>query len=284
MDSVDLLLVLLVAAFISLWIPERHPRQVFAYGLLGSAAFPAIALGALSFTGLLWVALLFLAGRYYHHHLVVSRQIARLLLLGLVLGLGFGLLPGFDALTLYDSQVLKTGSAEYGLRIRPDKVLAGFTLLAVAVPLTRNLGDWRHIILVTLPVLAVTAPVVMLAGWLLGHVDFQPHIPNALFVTVWAVTNLLFVAGVEEGFFRGVIQHGLLPRLGTAGAVGAAAVLFGLAHFGGGLPYVLLATLAGLGYGAAYHFSGQRIEAAMLTHFGLNFLHLWLFSYPYAVN
>jgi membrane protease YdiL (CAAX protease family) len=62
-------------------------------------------------------------------------------------------------------------------------------------------------------------------------------------------------------------------------ALGVTAILFGLAHFGGGWQYVCAATVAGLGYGWAYQRT-QRVEAAMAVHFGNNALHFLLFTYP----
>lgn len=278
----EMLFLLLAAAFASLWIPEPRPRRTFSFGFLGAAGIPAIGLGALSLPALAWTGLLFVAGLHYRHRGTSVRRTARVVFLGLVLGLGFGLLPGFDAVTLHGPGILKSGSSEYALRIRPDKVIAGFALLAFAVPLTRDLPGWRRIVAVSLPALAVTAPAVLVTGWLTGYVGFEPQVPAGAFLAAWAAANLLFVTGIEEGFFRGIVQRGLGPRLGPAAAVATAALLFGLAHFAGGGLYVLLATLAGLGYGAAYHLAGQRIEAAMLTHFGLNLLHLLLFTYPQA--
>lgn len=283
MNSVDLLFLLLFGSFLSLWIPAQRTRQWLSFGLLSGAGLLAFTLEALSFTGILWAGLLFATGTFYHHEQSRPRHIARVVFLGLVLALGFGLLPGFDALVLHGAQMLKAGSAEYTLRIRPDKVLAGFALLAIALPLGRDGHAWRRIISVTTVAIAVTAPLVLGAGWFIGYVDFLPQLPAAGFLAAWMGANLLFVTGVEEGFFRGIIQRSLLPRLGAIGAIGMGAILFGLAHFGGGVLYVALATLAGIGYGAAYHLAGQRIEAAMLTHFGVNLLHLLLFSYPYAI-
>jgi hypothetical protein len=43
--------------------------------------------------------------------------------------------------------------------------------------------------------------------------------------------------------------------------------------------YVALATIAGLGYGWIYQRTG-RIEASILTHFALNAVHFFAFSYP----
>jgi membrane protease YdiL (CAAX protease family) len=57
-----------------------------------------------------------------------------------------------------------------------------------------------------------------------------------------------------------------------------ASLLFGLVHAGAGAQWVLLASLAGVGYGLAYRFGG--LGAAIATHFGLNLLHFALFTYP----
>ena len=54
-----------------------------------------------------------------------------------------------------------------------------------------------------------------------------------------------------------------------------------MAHLAGGITYVLLATVAGIGYGTAYHLTG-RVEAGIVVHFLLNLSHLVLFSYPFV--
>jgi len=60
-----------------------------------------------------------------------------------------------------------------------------------------------------------------------------------------------------------------------------ASLLFGIAHFAGGLNYVVVATLAGLLYGVVYLNTG-KIWHAILMHFCLNMVHLYLFTYPLA--
>lgn len=54
-------------------------------------------------------------------------------------------------------------------------------------------------------------------------------------------------------------------------------MLFGLVHFGGGIRYVVLATIAGVGYGLAFHRSG-RIEMSMLAHFTVNSIRFLFFT------
>jgi membrane protease YdiL (CAAX protease family) len=96
--------------------------------------------------------------------------------------------------------------------------------------------------------------------------------------------NLFFVCLSEEAFFRGFIQRELSAalrgtRFGAAIAVAVSAGLFGLAHFGGGMSYVVLATAAGLGYAIVYQRT-RSIEMSMLAHFALNTVHFLLFTYP----
>ena len=100
----------------------------------------------------------------------------------------------------------------------------------------------------------------------------------------WAPINLFFTCLSEEAFFRGFVQQEL-SRIGAHSDAAAlialvvGALLFGLAHLGGGMSYVIAATLAGLGYGWAFQRT-QRIEAAMAVHFGVNAVHFLLFVYP----
>jgi membrane protease YdiL (CAAX protease family) len=99
---------------------------------------------------------------------------------------------------------------------------------------------------------------------------------------IWAVTNLFFTCLSEEAFFRGFVLAELARPGGRAWlaiAVIVSAVLFGLAHFGGGITYVIAGVIAGLGYGLAYART-RRVEAAMVVHFAVNAVHFLFFTYP----
>lgn len=91
-------------------------------------------------------------------------------------------------------------------------------------------------------------------------------------------------AGRVSGLFRGVMQeaiHGRLPARPPAALSAAvlAGLAFGLAHMAGGVAYVLLACVAGIGYGWIYARTGS-LAAAALAHTGVNLVHLLGFSYP----
>jgi sodium transport system permease protein len=80
---------------------------------------------------------------------------------------------------------------------------------------------------------------------------------------------------VEEWLFRGVIQQGLVAHLGARAGVVTTALLFALAHGGGGLSAqsyaaVVAQTFAiGLAFGYARHVTGSLL-AAIALHAGVN--------------
>ena len=136
------------------------------------------------------------------------------------------------------------------------------------------------------PITLLTLVAVMLLSLWLGYVNWQPKW-TPLFI-IWAWGNLFFTCIAEEAFFRGFIQKNLMRVLsnitgGTALALLISSVLFGLAHLAGGVYYVILSIVAGIGYGWAYHRT-QRIEAAILTHFTLNSLHFLFFTNPVLIS
>ena len=114
------------------------------------------------------------------------------------------------------------------------------------------------------------------------YVRFDPKIASGAYL--WILNNLFFVTFAEEALFRGFIQGGLSKLAARSNysrwlPLIVSSLTFGLAHYQGGLPYIGLATIAGLFYGYTYDRT-KRLEGAMLVHFGLNLVHFLFFSYP----
>ena len=135
-----------------------------------------------------------------------------------------------------------------------------------------------------LPVAAATLLAILALSLALGFVRFDPTPAPFQIFALWAWTNLFFTCIAEEAVFRGLLQRGLERALrrfrrGDLVALVAASVVFGVAHLAGGWRYVALSAVAGLGYGAAQQRTG-RLEAAILTHFAVNFIHFLAFTYP----
>lgn len=286
-DMELLTFLLLAIAVLMLW----SSRRLFGGCLpLWSLPFTLALVGGLGLQqldllGLIAIALLFLSAYLARTTQGVwPRALAVGMLILLALLLMGHLLPGFEPLSLIEANVLKPGSTPYTKWLGFDKVAAVFALLGIYRPRDGAAG-WRAAGgLTSVVAIVVTITVVMLLGVALGRIALSVEpLPVALVLT-WGATNLLFTCAAEEGLFRGVVQRGLLEGLEglpyhRTVAVIAAAMLFGLAHLGGGGGYVLLASVAGLGYGAVYLWSG-RLEAAIVGHFLLNSVHLLLFSYP----
>ena len=124
---------------------------------------------------------------------------------------------------------------------------------------------------------AVYAVVALPLGFLTGFLTWRPDIDVAG-VMAMPVIIYTITAVPEEFLFRGVIQNLLTRRWGPRVGLWAAAIVFGLAHLPD-LRYVLLATLAGFGYGWVYARTG-KITVSALTHTGVNWIWKLLFSCP----
>ena len=195
------------------------------------------------------------------------------------------IVPGFANLLVVRDVMLSPDAVPYTLYLNFDKAQVGLFLLAFGPPVLASRADWGAMLRVTLPGVLVLIAVLMACALLIGQIRVDFKWP-AIF-PVWAWSNLVFTCVAEEALFRGVIQRWLQGGLATcvqtssreiAGLV-MAAVVFGLAHYAGGGWSVVLATIAGAGYGWIF-WRTNRIETSILTHFLVNTTHILCFTYP----
>jgi membrane protease YdiL (CAAX protease family) len=276
---------LLLAAVLGLWI-----HRAVWIGALVTAIAAGYATGALHGPAALWIALLAaLALAYVRVRASTSpnrsiwQAIIGLIFFIYAIAMGLPLLPGFTRVVLVEPFVTSPGAAPFAISVGFPKVAIGILIIGILKPAL--VSSWRelaHVLARALPIFAITACAGMAVVILMGYSSLAPKW-HTLFL-LWAPINLFFTCLSEEAFFRGFVQQEL-SRVGsnTARASGIAlviaAILFGAAHFGGGLAYVVAATIAGVGYGWAF-MRDCRIEAAMLVHFGVNATHFLLFVYP----
>ncbi len=193
--------------------------------------------------------------------------------------------PWINNVLVFDAVAVSPSAELYTLYWNYDKALAGVLLYGVCVQRQRR--TQRSSGIVATAVAAVLTPaLVVVPALAMQFVVWDPKWPVIL--VMWAPANLLVTCLAEETFFRGILQRhlaeALRARIPLAGlALSVAAVAFGIAHIAGGIAYAVLATLAGIGYGAAYHVT-QRVEASILVHFTLNLVHLMLFTYPFVAS
>jgi membrane protease YdiL (CAAX protease family) len=82
--------------------------------------------------------------------------------------------------------------------------------------------------------------------------------------------NVLLVPLVEERVYRGLVQRILAARFGPARGIGAAALMFGLAHLGVYQIAVYQTALLGVSFGVAYASGG--LVAAVIVHAAWNLM------------
>lgn len=199
----------------------------------------------------------------------------------------YHLLPGFRNWEVISSYQMSPTCPPFSFAFRLDKGGPGLLLLAfLAFPICQNRKDWYLAFNAGIKTTLIAFIVLLLSALALGYVHWDIKAPP--FWKIWAFYNLFFVAIPEEVFFRGFLQTKLAKlfenqRLGTIYALVGSSIIFGLAHFSGGLTYIFLSFIAGLLYGITYLWKGY-LESAIFTHFMVNALHFFLFSYPCLVT
>ncbi|SET52933.1 hypothetical protein SAMN03159512_02615 [Pseudomonas sp. NFR09] len=249
--------------------------------LLSIGYLLALIYGQLGVLAGVSVALLLIAGYAVRQQRTPwARYLGHGLFIVLALSLAMHWLPGFYNGRGIAPQRFTEDAVPFSMYLNQDKPLIGFWLL-LACPWIVARRSLRLSICVAALALTLTAIAALGGAALLGVISWAPKWPEQAWL--WVLNNLLLVTLVEEALFRGYVQGGLSRRFkhlpyGENLALLLASLLFGLVHIGAGWHWVLLASIAGVGYGLAYRFGG--LGAAVATHFGLNLLHFGLFTYP----
>lgn len=178
-------------------------------------------------------------------------------------------IPGFEWV-LYRDIVLSPGAYPTSVIWNFDKPLAGLLLLWLGIERPSKQDPWQRWVPKALGISVVCVGLLAGGALALHAIAWAPKWSRP--VELFALGNLFLVCIPEELFFRGFVQ-------GKLKSVGWASLFFGLCHFQGGLGLMVVATVAGFFYGTAYQKTG-RLEASILVHFLLNFIHLTLFTYP----
>ena len=249
--------------------------------LLSAGYVLALSYGQLTAQASIAIILLLLAGlAVRQHHYRYGRYVGHILFILLALALALHWWPGFYNARMIDNERFTENAVPFSMNLNLDKPLIGFWLLLVCPWIVAPHSLTQTLKTIALAI-SLTALTTLGGAWLLGIVEWSAKWPVQAWL--WINNNLLLVTLVEEALFRGYLQGGLTRRFrhlayGEDLALLSASHLFGLAHWGAGWEWVLLASLAGAGYGLAYRCGG--LAAAIATHFGLNLLHFTLFTYP----
>lgn len=269
-----------------------RPLPIGAWRVAPWLLLLAAAVAAGMIAGVLqWPALTVLALLLYCAHRASQEQTGRLQqwLFGtatglLTLGLALHRFPGFHNPILIANVMLTPEAAPMTLYANFDKGAAGAILLACLCRQSRTRDAWRRAFRTTFAVGLLTIAAVVGLALIMDHV--RPALKLPAFALVFLLVNLFFTCVAEEAFFRGFIQERLAHsmarrRMGNGIAVVVSALLFGVAHAGGGATMTVLATVAGLGYALAYARS-STVEAPIMVHFALKTVHFIGLTYPHV--
>ena len=209
------------------------------------------------------------------------RWMAMGLFLFMAIALSHHMLPGFNNLLVFDKIHFSPDSAPFTMYLNFDKTVVG--LFIYLFVLKKRESAWhKKDSLITMKAFAILIASMLPLALATHYVRIDPKLPPQTWL--WALNNLFFVCVAEETLFRGLVQGGLtnlalnifhwkwLPLV-------VSSLLFGLDHYEGGLPYILLAAFAGVFYGYTY-WKTNKIKSSIFVHFGLNLTHFLFFSYP----
>lgn len=276
---------LLTISIVSVWLPWKIGNKRYAYpslclfslALLSALfyeyidliALPAIVVFALGFIFLRYQKALF---KFFGVVIIT------------VLSVGFMThgIPGFHNPSLVRDVVISEGAIRYSLYLNFDKAIIGCFFLFLGTVAIRSKDELRISLKTCLVGTPLIAAYLLPSSFALGYVRLDPKFGS--FFLEWSWINLFFTCLAEESFFRGFVQSQLSrlfrnQRYGFILSLTVSSLLFGSAHYAGGLRYIVLATMAGLGYGLVYKRT-QHIEASVLTHFSVNSIHFLFFTYP----
>lgn len=281
---------LLYFSVVLLWVPLFKKIPLWSVALLISIVFGLVS-QRLDFIGLIFILILACATLCLNNKKIPSavRVLFAIVLFTLGLGLGLAgvhLLPGFQNLRILNNVYISSNGIPFSLYLNFDKTVVGIFILGILHQRITTKAEWCTMFKAMIPRALLVIFIIAILSFAFKFVWFDPKLPQSL--PIWAMTNLLFVCLAEEGFFRGFIQKYLCLILwrvsyGNVIAIILSSILFGLSHFMGGTRYIILATIAGMGYGWIY-WRTQRIEASILTHFSLNLVHFLFFTYPALAN
>lgn len=195
-------------------------------------------------------------------------------------------LPWFKNIIILDKVRFSEISTPFTMQVNLAKDLCGLMMASLLFTWNQKWQDWKYSLQgIFIPICILT--IILMAPALATHfIKFNFKIPSESLLYI--LDNLLLVSVVEEVFFRGFIQQNLKKlfihikcnsQISSIFAILISAIYFGFAHYHSGIIMIILAAVAGIGYGYVFK-KTNRLESAILTHFTVNFIHFIFFTYP----
>lgn len=275
--------ILLIFSIVSFYITHKRNVSIIIItaSILGALLYHFISVVTLPFIFLLGFFI------YIYYNIDKYKMISFIIITLLSIAFTTQIIPGFHGYKLIDNIQLSSTSAPYSIWLGFDKIMIAVLFIILAKISFERDTKWLHILIKILKYWLFTLIVIVPIAFFTDYLTLDIKLPPLDFMIIWSLKMLFFTVLAEEIFFRYFLLNAIrdftysLKYKNEIALIGSS-VLFGIAHFSGGIHFVFLAFIAGLFYGAIY-MKTNKIEAAILLHFSLNLSHLLLFSYPYSI-
>jgi len=274
----------LTLAFISLWV-KKNP---FIWGgfLVCSIIFGFFA-GVVGYVGILAILVLGVLVWLLRHLEGWGRVVGVAVVFVFCLMMWFHFVPGFSNWKIAD-EVISPGAYPYALWLNFDKPIGPLFLLGFVIPTITGWGQWKKMLIKTLPILVIGVALLILLALKGNLVNWNPKFPKFAYFFLWA--NLFFVSIPEEVLLRGLLQRELCKVFrdkiwGQILSVVVVAALFAFLHVKWlrNPYYIFLVFIAGLFFGGVYQYT-KSIESSIICHYLFNVTHFFFFSFPMLVS
>ena len=125
-----------------------------------------------------------------------QRVLLTLLVITVVLGLAFHLLPGFNNLRWMPPEAAGPHSPPYSFWLNADKALLPFVLIII-IPQLFVTAPLRRVTRLHWLLLAFSVPALLLLATVPGGLGFEPHLPRWL--PAFMLANLFFISPESSG-------------------------------------------------------------------------------------
>jgi len=304
----------LVLSTISLWLPRFRNKWLI---LCGIANILAYVLGIIHLTGILMNILLVYTIYSYNDRDSGNRVFSGTVICVLALLYLTHIVPGISNLLLIQD-VTHPDSVTYDFYLNFDKTLFGLLLVAfMRIIPVKSFREYFEVVKSIKLELGILTIILLIFAMITGYIKFSPKLPTESII--WLFHNLFSTAIAEEGFFRLFLQASIISwlmmnynKLGKiwnliakicalfridldkhkqfnskleAAMLGIfiTSLIFGIAHYQGGIRFIILSLIAGLAYGWGYY-KTSKIEAAITIHFLVNAIHYFFFTYPIGLE
>lgn len=193
------------------------------------------------------------------------------------------LLKGFENMKLYNQITFGHSDVPINIYLNFDKASLAVLLLGLHIPLLRGREEWKQMLFITIPWIAFSAFILLGYAKVSNLVVLDLKIPAI--TLMWLIINFFFVTIPEETFYRGFLQNEITRSLNNKAAPLLAIIVVSIIHalvhllFIVNMPYIIASFIASVLYGTIFYFT-KSVESSILTHFSVNVIHFFIFSYP----